>query len=1818
MIKLFGSHGSYMMFTDGTSAVVIDSITNMVDEVGTLSNLSYIQPWNTEASADQVHFDLASGALADLRISAITASGRMYTIPKAAQAEAKRALEWRKEHRRGGTPVGLNTARILANGGQIGLAKVRHIAKYFPRHEVDKKGKGYKPGSDGFPSNGRIAWALWGGDAAWRWAQQIVERENKKAVSAGAFIVADDDYYGMATSYDADVNAFRLAEEDQENGPEFVARIRLDDGSIDRLYMINEDGEAYVWDGGGWDDLAHVDSDIATYDKALDDIYDTAEKTHVPIDAESALILSARFQQQPFEKTGVYELYPEEAELMAAELGDIDWGIIDNTIVAAGPEGAINPADNVYSPKERAANAQKQVRDKGGKFARMGSRVSVGGNPANTGRITAIDKGTQSVTVKMDSGESVRVAGTDTQAVADTARSGGEGVATPSNMPLDTSGILGQPRTPMNSPNARIPGTLPPLTPGDLQQVLYNYPAWVNGQRQSAQQNTFVKPTQPTKEETSASWDKYVAGREKLTGQKAFTGDRREHPLFKDLFKKNPLYHLYYNPTGFSASADVEEKKTIKQVADEYKLTNKGPGKPLTPETSDVQPVYMAIVSPDDPSAVFDLISIVPAGTDSLRPMVFKRTDKKWVPDEGILSDLTSATPPPVVPLSGDAYTDVLAQIDGGTTASALHALAAAGILVAEEQDLMRALIEIADKYGKFNEDGTGIWAGYTPAAENKVADIGVKCENCVFYTHDENDNDVCRIISLPIEDEGKCRFAVIPDGVVKVNVTASATEFAQGGLDKNRGNAEKLRRYWVYGRGAAKIKWGLPGDWSRCVRHLGKYMGPRAKGYCQLRHKDALHIYTSTHAKMLHGGKSKNQSVNEFIIEQPVYDIFGSNKKKKTKKYLTAAEASDGFKAEYAELVDHDGVVGYGSGTDVTEDDMRLSLEEIYAIEDDNYEADWAPEAGVVALMAELDDIDSLTAAGGVDRNRGKAEKLRHYWLFGRGALKIRWNTPGDWTRCFHHLAKYMGPRAKGYCALRHKEATGVWPGSKYNVGKKNAKSIKASGFDLVDEEAVIDAIVRQAEAQEARDRVLTASAEDTMMGSKFMIPLVIPEDTESGDGRKFKKNAISVRALPLPLLWQIKTADGHNGSVVVGRIDKMERTENGIGNAHGVFDTNSYGKEAERMVRQGFLRGVSADLDRFEANEDAKDEAADSPKEKKIGGDKITITKARVMAVTIVPKPAFEECKIYLEDVADTSGESQEGNMEQIPDGVYVEEDMDPMDAAAIVACGILAGAIPTVPPSDWFVNPQLSGPTPLTVDDLGRVFGHIASWQTDHIGMRSGTRAPKSRTGYAYFHTGVVRADDGKDYPVGQLTLAGGHASLEASALEAARHYDDTGSAIADVHAGEDAYGIWVAGALRPNATPEQIRALRASAPSGDWRPINGALELVAVCQVNVPGFPIARARVASGQVYALVAAGAQVLAKMKVDPMAELTSRIAKLEGKENAELAAQALELSNRVRSSFEYETFGYISKAARERLASEGKALPDGSYPIRNEEDLKNAIQAYGRSKPGKRAAVRRHIIKKARGLGKSELVPEQWKTAGLIDEEVVTDIQARVAAAKTAAESATAENTRKIEELRARVASAKEGLLAALPAVKPNSPEAVSNTPGKYISGVNQPRDVKGKFRDVLARLKQDLGTGGNAQLMEKLEEAQNNESLGDYDAAAKSSAQLISLIDRLDSGALDATALGNVRESARLLGQVLSNLPLPFGKEAQKVRFSDLPPVLRDLIDDMIAKVEAKIGKEDADIATESLRSYKSGGDVYSQSEVSSEMSKLLRLLT
>lgn len=210
---------------------------------------------------------------------------------------------------------------------------------------------------------------------------------------------------------------------------------------------------------------------------------------------------------------------------------------------------------------------------------------------------------------------------------------------------------------------------------------------------------------------------------------------------------------------------------------------------------------------------------------------------------------------------------------------------------------------------------------------------------------------------------------------------------------------------------------------------------------------------------------------------------------------------------------------------------------------------------------------------------------------------------------------------------------------------------------------------------------------------------------------------------------------------------------------------------------------------------------------------------------------------------------------------------EELDPM----VGEFAITAAGFPVKPPLDWFQDPGLTMPTPLTVTADGRVYGHLATWKTRHVGLPGNITPPRSRSGYAFFNKGALETAEGKDVSVGQLTLAGGHAPLYADASRAVEHYDRTESAVADVHTGEDRIGIWMAGAVRPNVDDSRLRNLRASVCSGDWRPVNGALELVAICQVNSGGFPIARTMVASasGEVMALVAAGAQHMYELKLD-------------------------------------------------------------------------------------------------------------------------------------------------------------------------------------------------------------------------------------------------------------------------------------------------------------------------------------------------------------
>lgn len=96
------------------------------------------------------------------------------------KAEAQRGLDWREEFGRGGTRIGAVRARQIVSGENLSDETIKRMYSFFSRHEVDKQAEGFSAGEDGYPSNGRIAWALWGGDAGFSWSKKLVEKMKKE------------------------------------------------------------------------------------------------------------------------------------------------------------------------------------------------------------------------------------------------------------------------------------------------------------------------------------------------------------------------------------------------------------------------------------------------------------------------------------------------------------------------------------------------------------------------------------------------------------------------------------------------------------------------------------------------------------------------------------------------------------------------------------------------------------------------------------------------------------------------------------------------------------------------------------------------------------------------------------------------------------------------------------------------------------------------------------------------------------------------------------------------------------------------------------------------------------------------------------------------------------------------------------------------------------------------------------------------------------------------------------------------------------------------------------------------------------------------------------------------------------------------------------------------------------------------------------------------------------------------------------------------------------------------------------------------------
>ena len=177
--------------TPGYGPVPIEDLSSFLDALSgaSTSNEDYEKDDSAEEDEDegppsQVEGEDISGPVLASQTYAKYDSIN-FSVPKSVKEELMKGLKW---HEEGHSGDGLKSetvswARRMANGQDISPEKAVKMRAWLARHESDKQGKGFSPGDDGFPSAGRVAWALWGGDPAVAWSNKLVgqmEKEDKK------------------------------------------------------------------------------------------------------------------------------------------------------------------------------------------------------------------------------------------------------------------------------------------------------------------------------------------------------------------------------------------------------------------------------------------------------------------------------------------------------------------------------------------------------------------------------------------------------------------------------------------------------------------------------------------------------------------------------------------------------------------------------------------------------------------------------------------------------------------------------------------------------------------------------------------------------------------------------------------------------------------------------------------------------------------------------------------------------------------------------------------------------------------------------------------------------------------------------------------------------------------------------------------------------------------------------------------------------------------------------------------------------------------------------------------------------------------------------------------------------------------------------------------------------------------------------------------------------------------------------------------------------------------------------------------------------
>jgi len=672
------------------------------------------------------------------------------------------------------------------------------------------------------------------------------------------------------------------------------------------------------------------------------------------------------------------------------------------------------------------------------------------------------------------------------------------------------------------------------------------------------------------------------------------------------------------------------------------------------------------------------------------------------------------------------------------------------------------------------------------------------------------------------------------------------------GGEIAHPGSTEKLMEYWAHGKGALKIKWGVHGDFLRCVRHLRKYFPRNPKGLCNHLHQRALGVAPGQEGKNHHSATVGEMAMDDCTAE------FCAN---------PVEHCPDCSTGQFCRNPLHKGPCkGFKRGGGIAKI-PGVDMPDSHGIRRHGHEPNQHRGVTPPAKPKAVSKPKKAAAKGGFPRVEHGPDTERRVRALDAMIYKMHRDLGpiGKWSEAdrkqldkLQRLRRHLlGWAARGEHAM---DATEGFAAEDIEVNCPKGKRMGDNGDCVPDDDADDSSYAAELAAIDDMDPEVLASLPKV----KTWQGTIVPIGKLTGDGRRIGVNALEVLDQPVALLWQRETSQGHAGSVVVG-VSRQIDVNDKRGFGRGVwFDTPE--ADQARALTDAKAIGPSIDLDNFQFEARVRDtEDKFDPATHCTGQDcpqqEAYVSSGRIRAVTLVPIAAFAEVYDDWQNGEEVDEEAVHAALAALDPSEFAaadEEDCgcDQKVAKLVKGAKTLTAATTVIerPPAAVFARREMDRPVAFRSEGEA-IFGYVAKEGTCHIDFKASCVTVPHEPDYSLFTRYPILTQDGH-VMAGRFTVGYGrfvgqcgccnsddHACTRYDLAAAIAHYDQMDT-VAHVNVGFDDHGLWYAGTWAAGATDQAKQVVSRRGVSGDWRRAGDSLRLVEVMGVSTttPAFPV----------------------------------------------------------------------------------------------------------------------------------------------------------------------------------------------------------------------------------------------------------------------------------------------------------------------------------------------------------------------------------------